>query len=85
MYLVNNALPAHASVFVAPLSRPQTIVDLREQLASFQQLYEETVTEMQGEVQKSMADASEIQKKLVEAHDAAMKQLKDYAVSRAQN
>ena len=35
---------------------------------------------MQGEVHKSMADASEIQKQLVQAHDAAMKELKDYAV-----
>lgn len=78
--LTADAPPAHAPVFVAPLSRPQTILDLREQLASFQQLYEETVTEMQGEVQKSMEDASDIQKKLVEAHDAATKQLKDYAV-----
>ena len=27
-----------------------------------------------------MSDASEIQKRLVEAHEAAMKELKDYAV-----
>jgi len=59
--------------------RDKVIADLREQMTKFQELYEETVNEMQNEVQKSVTDASEIKEKLVEAHDTAMKEFQEYA------
>ena len=59
--------------------RDKVIADLREQMTKFQELYEETVNEMQNEVQKSVTDASEIKAKLVEAHDTAMKEFQEYA------
>ena len=60
------------------MSRDKAIADLEEQLANFQALYEETVNEMQAEVQKTVQDAGEVKRQLVEAHETAMKELQTY-------
>ena len=65
--------------FKSIASRDKVITDLREQLTKFQELYDETVTEMQSELQKSVEEGAEIKQKLVQTHEMAMKELRKYA------
>ena len=59
--------------------RDKVIEDLRQQLTNFQTLYEDTVTEMQSEMQKMVEEGAEIKRKLILAHETAIKELRDYA------
>jgi len=60
-------------------ARDKVITDLRQQLTKVKELYDETVTEMQSELQKSVEEGSEIKRKLVQTHEMAMKELREYA------
>jgi hypothetical protein len=65
--------------FESIAARDKVITDLRQQLTKFQELYDETVTEMQSELQKSVEEGAEIKRKLVQTHEMAMKELREYA------